>query len=165
MSLYVEWLNKIKALSTNAWLTDAQRDAYDQILSKWQSQSFVSLIGPSGCGKTFIAHLLAREHKYIYAHDIQSASEGAAELIIDGEEYSRLMRDVARLRGIQRVIVLSRKALKDQMPQAKVIITPKDLKQFQHNLIEHHILQSFMSTSETTDFAQILREESIMRGK
>jgi hypothetical protein len=165
MSLYVEWLNKIKTMSTYEWLTDAQRTAYDLILKKWESQPFVCLCGPAGCGKTFVARLLAREHGYVYSHAIDSAFEGSEQILVDGEEYSRIMRDIARLRRLKRVIVLMRRPPQDRMPQPKIELTARDVRQFQHNLTKCGVLQAFTLDHEGTDLGEILRKEATARGE
>ncbi len=67
MSLYVEWVNQIKAKATSAWLTKGQRTAFESIVTKWQSHPFVCLYGPPGCGKSFIARLLSSEQGYLDA--------------------------------------------------------------------------------------------------
>jgi len=165
MSLYIEWLNKIKAMATSDWLTDGQRKACDQILKKWQNQQFICLCGTAGCGKTFVAHLLSREHDYVYSHDISSVDEGSHNVLIDGEEYTRLMRDAARLKGIKRVIVLLRKPPQDRMPKAEIILGDRDIGQFQHNLTKHDILGSFQKNAESTNLSKIIRAECIARGE
>ena len=165
MSLYVEWLNKIKTIATSDWLTDAQRKAYDQILSKWSSQPFICLCGSAGCGKTFTAHLLASENNYVYAHEISSVKNGSKNVLVDGEKYTRLMRDAAKLREIKRVIIISRKPPQDRMPKAEIILAEKDVRQFQHNLTKHGVIGSFLKDAESKDLNQIIRAECIVRGE
>ncbi|MBU4000568.1 hypothetical protein KKG29_05380 [Patescibacteria group bacterium] len=165
MSLYIEWLNKIKAMATSEWLTEGQRSAYEKILTKWANQQFIYLCGPSGCGKTFVAHILSKEHDYVYSHDISKVEDGSQNVLIDGEEYTRLMRDAAKLKGIKRVIVLLRKSPRDRMPKAEIILTDKDARRFQHNLTTHGILGSFQNDPQTVDLNQIIRAECIARGE
>ena len=165
MSLYVEWLNKIKTISTSDWLTDGQRKAYDQILSKWSSQPFICLCGFSGCGKTFTAHLLSRENNYLYAHELSSVENGSINVLVDGEKYTRLMRDAAKLKNIKRVIIVSRKPPQDRMPKAEIILAERDIRQFQHNLTKHDVIGSFLKDAESKDLNQIIRAECIARGE
>lgn len=165
MSLYVEWLNKIKTMATSEWLTEGQRIVYDNILTKWVNQQFICLCGSSGCGKTFVAHILAKENAYAYSHEISKVEKGAENALIDGEEYTRLMRDAAKLKGIKRVIVLLRKPPQDRMPKAEIIVTEKDVRQFQHNLTSNGILGSFLNDPDSTDLSKIMRTESIARGE
>jgi len=165
MSLYIEWLNKIKATATSDWLTEGQRKAYDQILTKWANQQFICLCGPAGCGKTFVAHILAREHDYVYSQEISEVVNGSNNVLIDGEDYTRLMRDAAKLKGLKRVIVVTRKPPQDRMPKAEIILTDKDVRRFQHNLTTYGILGSFHKDPQTTDLNQIIRAECITRGE
>ncbi len=163
MSLYVEWLNKIKAKATSEWLTDAQRKAFDQIINKWSNQPFICLLGLGGSGKTFVAHILAREHGYLYANEISEVDAGKRNVMIDGEEYTRLMRDTARINGIQRVILISRTSPKDRMPKAEIELSDQDIRQFQHNLVKYGVLGSFLRDPETKNLSEIIRNECIAR--
>lgn len=165
MSLYIEWLNKIKAMATSEWLTEGQRSAYEKILTKWANQQFICLCGPPGCGKTFVAHILSKEHDYVYSHDISKVEDGSQNVLIDGEEYTRLMRDAAKLKGIKRAIVLLRKPPQDRMPKAEIVVTEKDVRQFQNNLTINGVLGSFLKDPDSTDLSQIIRTESIARGE
>jgi MoxR-like ATPase len=165
MSLYVEWLNKIKAIATSDWLTENQRKAYDQILTKWANQQFICLCGPAGCGKTFVAHILSREHDYVYCHEISEVIDGANNVLVDGEEYTRLMRDIAKLKGLKRVILISRKPPQERMPKAEITLTDKNVRRFQHNLTSHGILGTFQNEMDTVDLNQLIRAECIARGE
>jgi energy-coupling factor transporter ATP-binding protein EcfA2 len=165
MSLYVEWLNKIKTMATSEWLTEGQRTAYEKILTKWANQQFICLCGPSGCGKTFVAHILAKENDYAYSHEISKVENYSQNVLIDGEEYTRLMRDEAKLKGIKRVIVLLQKPPQDRMPKAEVIVSEKDVRQFQHNLTSNGVIGSFLRDPDSTNFSKIIRTESIARGE
>ena len=146
-------------------MTDGQRTAYEMVLAKWANQQFICLSGPSGCGKTFVAHILAKEHYYAYSHEISKVEDGSQNVLIDGEDYTRLMRDAAKLKRIKRVIVLLRKPPQDRMPNAEIIVTEKDVRQFQHNLTSHCVFNSFLKDPDTTDFGKIIRTESIARGE
>ena len=165
MSLYVEWLNKIKTIATSSWLTESQRKAYDQILTKWESQQFICLCGPSGCGKTFVSHILSREHDYVYSSQISTVPDGSNNILVDGEEYTRLMRDAARLKGLKRIIVVSRKLPQDRMPGTEIVLTERDVGQFQHNLTKYGILRGFHKDPQSTDLSHIIRAECIARGE
>lgn len=165
MSLYIQWLNKIKAVATSEWLTESQQNAFNNILKRWANHEFICLCGQSGCGKTFVAHILAKEHNYTYSNEISNVLENSSNVIIDGEEYTRLMRDVAKLKGIKRTIVLLNKPPQDRMPKAEIIITEKDIRQFQRNLTFYGIIGSFLQDPDTTDFSKIIRNESIQRGE
>jgi ABC-type oligopeptide transport system ATPase subunit len=165
MSLYTEWLNRIKTMATCEWLTDSQSRAYDDIRNRWQAAPFVCLTGSSGCGKTFIARLFARELGYAYVHHIQEAQPGQGQVLIDGEEYNRLMRPIAAMLNLKRVIIVCRRAPKDPMPCSLVAITEKDVKQFKHNLVRYAILPSFQSDVRGTDLSEILRSEAVARAR
>jgi len=165
MSLYIEWLNKIKAMATSEWLTGEQRNAFEKILTKWSNQQFICLCGLPGCGKTFIAHILSKEHDYVYSHDILGVENGSKNVLIDGEDYTRLMRDAAKLKEIKRVIVLLRKPPQDRMPKAEIVIAEKDIRQFQNNLTKNGVLGSFLKDPDSTDLCKIIRTESIARGE
>lgn len=165
MSLYVEWINQIKLKADYEWLTDAQKRAFDDIVGRWPAETFVCLCGPPGSGKSFIARLLAKEQGYTYLSSLSDAPPGAEKVVVDGEEYSRLMRPAAQLLGLKRVVVLMRRPPQDPMPLAKLVLQERDVKQFQHNLTKHGVLQSFKSTADGTDLGLILRAEAIERGK
>ncbi|MBL7209207.1 MAG: hypothetical protein ISS52_03840 [Dehalococcoidia bacterium] len=164
MSMYVEWLNQIKLKADSAWLTDAQKTAYGDVLERWPAQVFVCLCGPPGSGKSFIGRLLAKEHGFIYANELKEVEPGPHLVVIDGEDYSRLMRPAVRLLGLKRVVVLMRQPPQDPMPRAEIALTEHDVRQFQHNITKHAVLQSFKTNVDGTDLRQILRAEAIERG-
>ena len=165
MSIYVEWLNQIKLKADCEWLTDAQQKAFNDIVERWPAEVFVCLYGPSGCGKSFIARLLAKKHGFIYTSDLKEVKPGSQLVVVDGEEYTRLMRPTAQLLGLKRVVVLMRRPpSRDRMPRTKVALSEHDVKQFQHNLIKYGVLQSFKTGAEGTDLGQLLRAEAIKRG-
>lgn len=165
MSLYVEWMNQIKLKADYEWLTDAQKRAFNDIVERWQAETFVCLCGPSGSGKSFIARLLAKERGYTYLSDLKDVPSGVESVVVDGEEYSRLMRPTAQLLGLKRVVVLMRQPPQDPMPRADLVLEERDVKQFQHNLTKHGVLQSFKTAADGTDLGLILRTEAIERGK
>jgi hypothetical protein len=165
MSLYIEWLNRIKATADASWLTDHQRLAYDRIVEQWPSHQFVCLCGPAGCGKTFIAWILSKEHKYVHVTDLDEVPLGAKQVIVDGTEYTRMMRPEAHRRGINRIVVVARHPPYDPMPCARVELSDRDVRQFRHNLARHHILAAFLTEPVGTDLGRILREEAIKRGQ
>lgn len=163
MSLYVDWLNQIKLRSNADWLTDAQRSAYDSLLKRWKASTFVCLSGEPGSGKSFIARLLTKAEGFTYVTSLRDAPQGA-QVIVDGEDYMRRMRPVAYLLGLSRVIVVMRRPPIDPMPIADVVLTTRDVFQFQHNLTKHGILASFRTVATGTDLGEILRAEAIARG-
>ncbi len=164
MSLYVQWLNTIKERSTSAWLTDAQRSAYDKLTSRFGASLFVNLHGPAGCGKSFIGRLLAREQGFVYTHDLQAAPSGSANVILDDAEYTRLMRPTAQLLRLGRVILLTRHPVQESMPKVELRLTDRDVAQFLHNLHVHCGLPLIVHDPHGTDLAQIIRAEAIARG-
>ena len=165
MSLYVQWVNKIKAEATSAWLTDAQRSAYDQIVNRWQSTPFVCLFGASGCGKSFIARTLVREKGYVYSDELRCVQQGSQQVVIDGEEYTRLMRSFALLLGLGRVVVLMSRPPSDRIPTVCLSLGERDIRQFQHNLTSYAVLDHFLVTPDGADLGRILRAEAIARGE
>lgn len=164
MSLYVQWLNLIKEKATSDWLTENQRAAYDKILKQWPAMHFVNLYGPPGCGKSFLARILAKEHGYVYTPDLQAAPEGAAHVIVDDAEYTRLMRPTAQLLGLGRVILITRTPVRDPMPRAEIQLTERDVRQALHNLYTQCGIQFVATCPEGTDLAQIIRAEVISKG-
>jgi len=164
MSLYVEWLNQIKLKADYEWLTKGQRKVFDDIVERWPAEVFVCLYGPPGCGKSFIARLLVKMHGYIYTNDLKDLEPGPHLVVVDGEEYNRLMRPIAQLLGLKRVVVLMRRPPRDPMPRTEVALDEHDVKQFQHNLIRYGVLQAFKTEVDGTDLGQILRAEAIIRG-
>lgn len=164
MSLYVEWLNLIKEKATSAWLTDGQRAAYEQVISRWQGTNFVNLVGPPGSGKTFLARILAKEHAYFYTHDLQSVPECTANIILDDASYTRLLRATAQVRRLGRVILVSRLPVSDPMPQAVIALGDADVRQFQHNLFKHCRIQFVHTIPSGTDLSALLRAELVARG-
>jgi len=164
MSLYVEWLNQIKLKADYEWLTKGQRKVFDDIVERWPAEVFVCLYGPPGCGKSFIARLLVKMHGYIYTNDLKDLEPGPHLVVVDGEEYNRLMRPIAQLLGLKRVVILMRRPPRDPMPRTKVALDEHDVKQFQHNLTRYGVLQAFKTEVDGTDLGQILRAEAIIRG-
>lgn len=164
MSLYVQWMNLIKEKMTAGWLTAAQRAAYDPIVNQWATSAFINLCGPPGCGKSFVARLLAKEHNYVYTHDLQTAPPNAKNVVVDDAEYTRLMRATAQILGIGRVIVVTQTPVKDPMPRAAIQLTERDVRQFLHNLYAHCGIEFVASNPIGTNLAQMLRAEVIARG-
>ncbi len=164
MSLYVEWLNQIKLKADYEWLTKSQRKAFNDIVERWPAEVFLCLYGPQGSGKSFIARLLVKMHGYIYTNDLKGLEPGPHLVVVDGEEYNRLMRPMAQLLGLKRIVVLMRRPPRDPMPRTEVALDEHDVKQFQHNLIRYGVLQAFKTEVDGTDLGQILRAEAIIRG-
>ena len=164
MSLYVEWLNQIKLKADYEWLTKGQRKVFDDIVERWPAEVFVCLYGSPGCGKSFIARLLVKMHGYIYTNDLKGLEPGPHLVVVDGEEYNRLMRPIAQLLGLKRVVILMRRPPRDPMPRTEVALDEHDVKQFQHNLTRYGVLQAFKTEVDGTDLGQILRAEAIIRG-
>jgi ABC-type phosphate transport system ATPase subunit len=165
MSLYIEWINRIKTQATAEWLTDGQRAVYDSILGRWQAKPFVCLCGPSGCGKSFIARLLARDKGYVYVHELQAAEPGSSQVIVDDAAYTRLIRPIARELRLGRVILVMRQPPPDPMPHAEVSLGTRDVGQFRRNLYRHQVLSEFLTEAEGTDLEKILRDEAVRRGE
>ncbi len=164
MSLYVQWQNLIKEKSCSDWLTDGQRQAYLRVLDGWAAHPFVNLYGPVGCGKSFVSRLLAKEHGYLYLHDLQTAPDGSSNVIVDDVEYSRLMRATAQLRYLGRVILVTRRPTTDPMPRAEIRLSERDLNQFLHNLYAYCNVSFVHTNPEGTDLGKIIRDEAIARG-
>ena len=164
MSLYVQWMNLIKEKATSAWLTDSQRVAYDQITKRWAAVSFVNLHGPPGCGKSFLARILVREQGYTYTYDLQTAPQGATNVVVDDADYVRMMRAIAQILSIGRVVLITQAPVKDPMPRAEIHLANRDVGQFMHNLYAHCGIQFTASDPQGTDLAQIIRAEVIARG-
>ncbi|MBA7648851.1 hypothetical protein ES703_56641 [subsurface metagenome] len=165
MSLYVEWLNQIKLKADYEWLTKSQRKAFNDIVERWPAEVFLCLYGPQGCGKSFIARLLVKLHGYVYTNELKDLEPGPELIVVDGEEYNRLMRPRAQMLRLKRVVILMRRPpSRDRMPRTEVALSEHDVKQFQHNLIKYGVLQSFKTGAEGTDLGQLLRTEAIKRG-
>ncbi|MFW6116685.1 MAG: hypothetical protein ACOC6F_03065 [bacterium] len=165
MSLYIEWINRIKEKADEEWLTDSQREVYESILSHWKAHPFVNLCGPSGSGRTFIARLLAKEHGYAYTHDIEEAPPDAAEVIVDDAQYSRTMRLVARAKGLGRVLLITSRPVREAMPRVELELDDKDVRQFQAVLANHCDIVFKETIPQGVDLAEIIREEVIERGE
>jgi len=164
MSLYVEWLNQIKLKADYEWLTKSQRKAFNDIVERWPAEVFLCLYGPQGCGKSFIARLLVKLHGYVYTNELKDLEPGPELVVVDGEEYNRLMRPRAQMLPLKRVVILMRRPPRDPMPKIEVSLDEHDVKQFQHNIIKYGVLQSFKTEVDGTDLGEILHAEAIIRG-
>ena len=164
MSLYVEWLNQIKLKADYEWLTKSQRKAFNDIVERWPAEVFLCLYGPQGCGKSFIARLLVKLHGYVYTNELKDLEPGPELVVVDGEEYNRLMRPRAQMLRLKRVVILMRRPPRDPMPKLELALDEHDVKQFQHNIIKYGVLQSFKAEADDTDLGRILRAEAIIRG-
>jgi hypothetical protein len=164
VSLFVEWINKIKARADENWLTDAQQAVYESLTERWLSAPFVCLYGQSGTGKSFIARLLSQRDGYEYTQDLSTVSAGQSHVVLDNAEYTRLMRTTATMLGIKRVILVARRPPKDPMPHAELVLTSRDVSQFQRTLSQNEVLTSFLIRAEGTDLGEILRNEAVARG-
>ncbi|MHB1681278.1 MAG: hypothetical protein ACYCYO_00420 [Bacilli bacterium] len=164
MSLYVQWINSIKQHSSSEWLTDNQAKAFETVINNWQGEPFVCLYGASGSGKTFIGHLLEREYGYVYTQDLREVSEGNYEVVLDGQEYNRLMRPLLQSKGWKRIILLTRKLPRDPMPTVHLTLMERDVRQFQNILNRNNIIPTFQCSLKTTDLHQWIRSEAVVRG-
>lgn len=164
MSLYTEWLNAIKAQATEAWLTKAQRRAYDTILRQFGSHPFVALVGPRGCGKSFIARLLAREHGYVLVADLSDAPAGSPHVVLDGDPYTRELRELRARLGLGRVAVLQRQSPSDPMPVIELVLELADVHVVQANLTRAGIIRAFTREATTTDLFALLLQEALAQG-
>lgn len=165
ISLYVEWINQIKASADEDWLTDVQRRAFEMLKNQWSNARFIGVHGSSGVGKTFIGWMLARYLGFVHCQAIDEVPAGSEQVVIDGQEYSRIMRLTATELRVGRVVVLSRRPPRDVMPTVEISLTERDVKQFQRNLIVNGVLQSFITDVTGTDLSEILRKEAIARGE
>ncbi len=109
MSLYVDWLNQIKLKADYEWLTKSQRKAFDDITGRWPAEVFLCLYGQPSCGKSFIARLLVKIHRYVYINELRNLEPGPQLVVVDGEEYNRLMRPIAQILRLKRVVILMRR--------------------------------------------------------
>ena len=165
MSLYVQWLNLIKEKADETWLTDSQREAYDAILTRWRLAHFINLHGPAGAGKTFIARLLAKQHDYVYVHDLQEAAEGAAQVIVDDAEYTRMMRPMARELHLGRIMLITRRPISEAMPKVELTLSAKDVAQFQVILSSCCGIALIETVPKGQDLAAIIQQEIVARGE
>jgi len=165
MSLYVTWINLIKEKADETWLTDSQRGVYECILSHWKSSPFINLYGPSGGGKTFIARLLAKKHGYAYTHALEESPKGAAQVILDNAQYTRMLRPLARELDLGRVLLITRSTVPEAMPKVSLELNDKDVRQFQAALSNHCDIVFTQTIPEGRDLAEIIRKEVIARGE
>lgn len=165
MSLYVTWINLIKEKADETWLTDSQREVYERILSRWRSTPFINLYGSPGSGKTFVARLLAKKHGYAYTHDLEEASRGAAQVILDNAQYTRMLRPLARKLGLGRVLLITRSAVPEAMPKVGLELSDRDVRQFQATLCNHCSIVFTQTIPEGQDLAEIIRKEVVARGE
>lgn len=165
MSLFVQWTNRIKADATVEWLTISQRTAYLHLLNFGLGEPFVSLFGPAGSGKSFIARLLERDQGYTRVSRLDQAPHGTAVVVVDGEDYTRLMRPVAMMQQFKRVIVIGRRPPSDPMPMVRLELNERDVRKFQNNLIRSRIMESFLANHQGVDLGKILRDEAVVRGR
>ncbi len=163
MSLYTEWLNAIKAQAREAWLTPTQRRAYETILHRFGSHPFVALVGARGCGKSFIARLLAREHGYALVSDLAEAPANGPQVVLDGEPYTRELREVRARLGLGRV-VLQRQRPSDPMPVIELVLDITDVHVVQVNLTRAGIIRAFTREPTTTDLFALLLQEALAQG-
>jgi energy-coupling factor transporter ATP-binding protein EcfA2 len=164
MSLYVTWINLIKEKADESWLTDSQREVYRQLLARWQSHPFVNLYGPAGSGKSFIARLLARVHGYAYTRALEEAPTGTSQVIVDDAVYSRLMRPLARERGLGRVVLITRRPVSESMPSLELALNPRDMRQFQAILSERCGISFLHTIPDHLDLTQAIQDEVVARG-
>jgi ABC-type phosphate transport system ATPase subunit len=164
MSLYTEWLNAIKAQACEAWLTPTQRRAYETILHRFGSHPFVALVGARGCGKSFIARLLAREHGYALVNDLAEAPANSPQVVLDGEPYTRELREVRARLGLGRVVVLQRQRPSDPMPVIELVLDITDVHVVQVNLTRAGIIRAFTREPTTTDLFALLLQEALAQG-
>jgi ABC-type taurine transport system ATPase subunit len=164
MSLYTTWINLIKEGADEDWLTDSQRQVFESVLLRWKSAQFVNLHGPSGSGKTFIARLLAKEHGYAYVHDLKQSPVGAAQAILDNAQYTRMLRPLARERGLGRVLMVTRTSIPEAMPKVNLELDDRDVRQFQAGLSKHCGIVFTKTIPQGLDLAEIIRKEVIQRG-
>lgn len=164
MSLYVDWLNQIKLKADYEWLTNNQRRAFIDIVERYPAEVFICLFGPAGCGKSFIARLLVKTQGYVYTNELETVEPGPKFIVVDGEEYNRMMRPVAQKQLLKRVVILMRHPPRDPMPKIEIALDEHDVNQFQRNLTKYGVLQAFKNEISGTDLGAILRAEAISRG-
>jgi hypothetical protein len=109
--------------------------------------------------------LLAKDHGYVYVNNLNEVPSDTTMVVVDGEAYTRLMRPSAQMLGLKRVVVIMRQPPQDPMSKAELVLDERDVKQFQHNLTKHGVLNSFKTCAEGTDLGQILRIEAVERGR
>jgi MoxR-like ATPase len=164
MSLYVDWLNQIKLKADGSWLTESQQQALSDLLKRWPAERIVCLCGHAGSGKSFLARILAQEHGFLYVSKLSETPESTERVVVDGEAYVRLMRATAQMLGVRKVVVVSRNPPQERIPAVELSLNERDVREFQRNLSQNHILQAFRTEVQGTDLGFILRNEAIERG-
>lgn len=124
----------------------------------------MALVGPRGCGKSFIGRLLARERGYTLVSDLAEAPAHSPQVVLDGEPYTRELREVRARLGLGRVVVLQRQRPTDPMPVIELRLEMADVHVVQANLARAGIIRAFTQEATTTDLFTLLLQEALAQG-
>jgi ABC-type cobalamin/Fe3+-siderophores transport system ATPase subunit len=137
MSQYIDIINNIKEKSTSDWLTHSQREVYTQISVRYQTHKVINLYGSDGVGKTFIRWICCKELNFPQATDI-SDLKNVDTVILDNfqpsRSQSRALRPLMQQNNIERIIVLTRQKIPDDIIHIELDLDIDDVREFRHNL-------------------------------
>jgi len=141
-TVYEAMLNRIKALVCKDWLTPSQARVYERLVTGFDTHAMLNVHGPKGCGKTVLGWVLAREQGYVHSCDVDPRTWGR-RTILDlhsrtlSREEARKARSQMMLAGLERMIVLTRLQVPDDIVHMQLELTDADIRAVKHNFLIH----------------------------
>jgi hypothetical protein len=138
MSKYINILNKIKEQCTYEWLTHSQKEIFDRIATGLGAHKLINIYGDQAIGKTFMGWIFQKTHAFAYANDITEIPEYQLVVLDDNNRFSRsetrVLRPLFATKNIQRIILLTRRQIQDDVPSFHLILDHDDVAQVCNNL-------------------------------
>lgn len=140
MNWFVDVLNRIRQSAEPAWLTPSQRRAYEALLERLKFLDEVNLWGGPGTGKTFLGWMFYKQRLTDYVSAVEWLGQAGPlrAVVVDNAGWKRReVRDVlhlARQSGYDRVVLITREPVQEQMATVELPLTPEDIEQAIANL-------------------------------
>ena len=134
---YITLNNRIKELFTEEWLTTSQKNIYTTILNKFKTHKIINIFGEPGTGKTFLGWNIAKTMAASYTSNIE---ETGLQNIVVLDNWSHKKQEVRNLiptmhlKGINKLILITEKEVKDDIIRLELLLTEDDKKIFKNNL-------------------------------
>jgi hypothetical protein len=158
MSKYTEILNQIKETCSYEWLSHSQRGVFEKIAGGLETHRLVNIYGDPGTGKTFLGWIFQKTLGFIYTNTIAEIPECEFVVFDDNPRFrredTRLLRPVLSRKNINRMILLTRQQVQDDVPALHLQLDNDDIMQVCSNLfmkLDFQILEKGATESNLRD--------------
>jgi hypothetical protein len=138
MSKYIEILNQIKETCSHEWLSHSQRVVFEKIAGGLEIHKLINIYGAPGTGKTFLGWIFQKSLGFIYTNVITEIPDYESVVFDDNfrfrREDTRLLRPMLLRKNINRMVLLTRQQVQDDVPALHLELDNDDIMQICSNL-------------------------------